>query len=436
MAAYTVAIVGRPNVGKSTIFNRLAGERISIVEDQPGVTRDRIYTQISWLGKQFNLIDTGGITFSDAPFQEQIHMQAEIAMDEADAIVMLVNGQEGVTKTDQQLAGLLHHSKKPVILAVNKIDNVEQRAEIYDFYRLGLGDPLPLSGAHSLGLGELLEAIFKVLPQENEEMPEEEMISFAFIGRPNTGKSSLVNALLNEERAIVSDVAGTTRDATHTEFTVGGQKFRMVDTAGLRRKGRIKETTEKYSAMRALSAIDQADICVLVLDAVAGISDQDKNVAGYAVEAGKALVILVNKWDLVEKDQHTLKRYEENVRAHFQFATYAPIFFVSAKTKLRLGQLPDLLVQVQENYHRRVQSSILNQVLADAMAINPTPSDKGRRLRVYYLTQVSTAPPTFVAFVNDLKLMHFTYQRFLKNQIREAFEFSGTPIHLLIRERH
>lgn len=433
--AYTVAIVGRPNVGKSTIFNRLAGERISIVEDTPGVTRDRIYAKVDWLGAQINLIDTGGLEFADAPFMEQIRLQADIAMEEADLIVMLASGRDGLVKDDERLAGYLHQTKKPVLLAINKIDNFEQRADIYDFYRLGLGEPLPVSGAHGLGLGELLEAIIKNLPQQSGSETNDATISFALIGRPNAGKSSLANAILGEERSIVSDVAGTTRDAIDSYFTRDGQAYRLIDTAGLRRKGRISDTTEKYSVMRAMDAIEKSDVCVFVLDATQAIADQDKNIAGYAQQAGKAVIILVNKWDAVEKNDNTMVTFKEKVQAHFQFIQYAPILFVSARTKQRLHLLPALIKEVYQNSKRRVASSLLNEVLARAMSINPAPSDKGRKLRVYYLTQVSIQPPTFVAFVNDKKLMHFSYERFLKNQIRESFDFSGTPINLLIRER-
>ncbi|MDK6804608.1 ribosome biogenesis GTPase Der [Aerococcus sp. UMB7834] len=435
MANLTIAIVGRPNVGKSTIFNRLAGDRISIVEDTPGVTRDRIYAHAEWLGRRLNIIDTGGIDFSNESFQDKIRAQAEIAMEEADVIVMLTNVRDGVTDTDEMIAQLLYRTNKPVILAVNKVDNAEQRANIYDFYSLGLGDPVPISGAHGLGLGELLETALKLSPQEPDQGPVDDTISFAVIGRPNVGKSSIVNAMLGEERVIVSNVAGTTRDAVHTQFTVDKQKYRIIDTAGLRKRGKVYEKTEKYSVLRSMRAIEEADVALLVLNAEEGIRDQDKNIAGYAHEAGRGLIIVVNKWDALKKDNHTMKEFEAEIRAHFQFIDYAPIVFVSAKTKQRLHQLPELIKHVHENHQRRIQSSLLNDVLNRAITINPAPSDKGRKLRVYYLTQVATAPPCFVAFVNDVDLMHFSYERFLVNQIRESFDFEGTPIKLITRER-
>lgn len=433
--ALTLAIVGRPNVGKSTIFNRIVGERVSIVEDIPGVTRDRIYARGEWLGRSLNVIDTGGLEFNQADFMSQIHMQAEIAMDEADVIIMLTDVRDGVTKTDEMVAKLLRKTEKPVILAVNKADNPEQRAEIYDFYRLGLGDPYPLSGSHGLGLGDLLERAFQLAHKDPDLNDDEELITFSFIGRPNVGKSSLVNAILGEERVIVSDLAGTTRDAVDTYFTYDNRDFAMIDTAGIRKKGKVYEKTEKYAVMRAMRAIERSRVAVLVLNAEEGIQEQDKTIAGYAHEAGKAIIILVNKWDALEKDNHSMKKFTEDIRYQFAFLDYAPILFVSAKTKQRLKQLPELIEHVADNHQRRVQSSVLNEVLNQAILINPAPSDKGRKLRVYYLTQVSVGPPTFVAFVNDKELMHFSYERFLSNQIREAFDFEGTPIHMITRER-
>ncbi|MCZ0717653.1 ribosome biogenesis GTPase Der [Aerococcus kribbianus] len=433
--ALTLAIVGRPNVGKSTIFNRIVGERVSIVEDIPGVTRDRIYARGEWLGRSLNVIDTGGLEFNQADFMSQIHMQAEIAMDEADVIIMLTDVRDGVTKTDEMVAKLLRKTDKPVILAVNKADNPEQRADIYDFYRLGLGDPYPLSGSHGLGLGDLLERAFQLAHKEPDLNDDEDLITFSFIGRPNVGKSSLVNAILGEERVIVSDLAGTTRDAVDTFFTYDNRDFAMIDTAGIRKKGKVYEKTEKYAVMRAMRAIERSRVAVLVLNAEEGIQEQDKTIAGYAHEAGKAIIILVNKWDALEKDNHSMKKFTEDIRYQFAFLDYAPILFVSAKTKQRLKQLPELIERVADNHQRRVQSSVLNEVLNQAILINPAPSDKGRKLRVYYLTQVSVGPPTFVAFVNDKELMHFSYERFLSNQIREAFDFEGTPIHMITRER-
>lgn len=435
MSNLTIAIVGRPNVGKSTIFNRVVGDRISIVQDEPGVTRDRIYAQGEWLGKQLNVIDTGGIEFNDQDFMTQIRLQAEIAMEEADVIIMMTNVREGVTKTDSQIASMLRKTDKPVVLAVNKVDNPEQRAEIYDFYSLGLGDPYPISGSHGLGIGDILEEVFHLAPDDIENDDEDDTISFALIGRPNVGKSSLVNAILGENRVIVSNVAGTTRDAIDTSFEDDGQVYKIIDTAGIRKRGKVYEATEKYSVMRAMRAIERAQVCLVVLNAEEGIRDQDKTIAGYAHEAGRGIIIVVNKWDTLEKDNHTMKKFTDDIRREFQFIDYAPIIFVSAETKQRLAQLPEMIAHVHGNFNRRVQSSLLNEVLVDAIRINPAPSDKGRKLRIYYLTQVKSAPPTFVAFVNDEELMHFSYERFLSNQIRKSFDFLGTPIQIITRNR-
>lgn len=435
MSNLTIAIVGRPNVGKSTIFNRVVGDRISIVQDEPGVTRDRIYAQGEWLGKQLNVIDTGGIEFNDQDFMTQIRLQAEIAMEEADVIIMMTNVREGVTKTDAQIASMLRKTDKPVVLAVNKVDNPEQRAEIYDFYSLGLGDPYPISGSHGLGIGDILEEVFHLAPDDIENDDDDDTISFALIGRPNVGKSSLVNAILGENRVIVSNVAGTTRDAIDTSFEDDGQIYKIIDTAGIRKRGKVYEATEKYSVMRAMRAIERAQVCLVVLNAEEGIRDQDKTIAGYAHEAGRGIIIVVNKWDTLEKDNHTMKKFTDDIRREFQFIDYAPIIFVSAETKQRLVQLPEMIAHVHGNFNRRVQSSLLNEVLVDAIRINPAPSDKGRKLRIYYLTQVKSAPPTFVAFVNDEELMHFSYERFLSNQIRKSFDFLGTPIQIITRNR-
>lgn len=435
MSNLTIAIVGRPNVGKSTIFNRVVGDRISIVQDEPGVTRDRIYAQGEWLGKQLNVIDTGGIEFNDQDFMTQIRLQAEIAMEEADVIIMMTNVREGVTKTDSQIASMLRKTDKPVVLAVNKVDNPEQRAEIYDFYSLGLGDPYPISGSHGLGIGDILEEVFHLAPDDIENDDDDDIISFALIGRPNVGKSSLVNAILGENRVIVSNVAGTTRDAIDTSFEDDGQVYKIIDTAGIRKRGKVYEATEKYSVMRAMRAIERAQVCLVVLNAEEGIRDQDKTIAGYAHEAGRGIIIVVNKWDTLEKDNHTMKKFTDDIRREFQFIDYAPIIFVSAETKQRLVQLPEMIAHVHGNFNRRVQSSLLNEVLVDAIRINPAPSDKGRKLRIYYLTQVKSAPPTFVAFVNDEELMHFSYERFLSNQIRKSFDFLGTPIQIITRNR-
>lgn len=435
MAKPIVAIVGRPNVGKSTIFNRIAGERISIVEDTPGVTRDRIYTNSEWLGHPFSMIDTGGIAVGNEPLVQQISEQAEIAIDEADVIVFVVSVREGVTDADEKVAKILYRTNKPVILAVNKVDNPEQRAQIYDFYSLGFGDPIPVAGTHGIGTGDLLDAIVKNFP-ENAGDEEDDSIKFSFIGRPNVGKSSLVNAILGEERVIVSGIEGTTRDAVDTKFTTAdGSEFTMIDTAGIRKKGKVYENTEKYSVMRALRAIDRSDVVVMVLNAEEGIREQDKHVAGYAHEAGKGIIIAVNKWDAIKKNTHSLNDFTAAIRQEFQYLSYAPIIFVSAKTHQRLGELPALIKRINENHGRRIQSAVLNDVIMDALAYNPTPTDNGRRLRVYYTTQVATKPPTFVIFVNDPELMHFSYERFLENRIREAFDFEGTPVHLIERKR-
>lgn len=431
----TVAIVGRPNVGKSTIFNRIVGERISIVEDVAGVTRDRIYSAADWLNYEFNLIDTGGIDIGDEPLLAQIRMQAEIAVEEADAIIFLTNGRDGVTDADEQVARMLYKTNKPVVLAVNKVDNPEMRDMIYDFYSLGFGDPYPISGSHGLGLGDLLDAVAESFKQMDLEEEEDESIRFSLIGRPNVGKSSLVNALLGEERVIVSNIAGTTTDAIDSTKIVDGQEFKIIDTAGMRKKGKVYENTEKYSVLRALKAIDRSDVVLIVLNAEEGIREQDKRVAGYAEESGKGLLFVVNKWDALEKDDKTMNKFIDDIRDNFQFLDYAPIVFVSAKTKQRVQTLFPLIQAISENHAMRIQSSVLNEVIEDAVARNPAPTDKGRRLRIYYATQVAVKPPTFVVFVNEPELMHFSYERFLQNRLREAFGFEGTPIRLITRAR-
>ncbi|WP_409022510.1 ribosome biogenesis GTPase Der [Dellaglioa sp. P0083] len=435
MANPVVAIVGRPNVGKSTVFNRIAGERISIVEDTPGVTRDRIYAHSEWLAQKFSLIDTGGIDIGDEPFLTQITEQAQIAIDEADVIVFLVSVKEGVTDADEKVAKILYRSDKPVILAVNKVDNPESRQDIFDFYSLGFGEPFPVSGSHGLGVGDLLDEITKKFP---ENIPDEDdsRIKFSLIGRPNVGKSSLVNAILGENRVIVSPIEGTTRDAIDTAFdTEEGDMFSMIDTAGIRKRGKVYENTEKYSVLRAMRAIDRSDVVLVVLNAEEGIREQDKRVAGYAHEAGRGIIIVVNKWDTLEKDNHSLSDFEANIRQEFAYLSYAPIIFVSAITQQRLSKIPELIKRVNENHSRRITSSVLNDVIMDAVAHNPTPTDNGKRLRIYYATQVAIQPPTFVVFVNDTDLMHFSYERFLENQIRTSFDFEGTPIHVIERRR-
>ncbi|PGT87472.1 MULTISPECIES: ribosome biogenesis GTPase Der [Bacillaceae] len=435
MAKPVIAIVGRPNVGKSTIFNRIVGERVSIVEDIPGVTRDRIYSSGEWLTYQFNIIDTGGIDIGDEPFLEQIRHQAEIAIDEADVIVFLTNVREGVTAADEEVAKILYRSNKPVVLAVNKVDNPEMRANIYDFYSLGFGEPFPISGSHGLGLGDLLDEVAKHFKSPGTDDYDETTIKFSLIGRPNVGKSSLVNAILGEDRVIVSDIAGTTRDAIDTVYKYEGQEFVIIDTAGMRKKGKVYETTEKYSVLRALKAIDRSDVILVVINGEEGIIEQDKHIAGYAHEAGKAVVIVVNKWDAVEKDEKTMKEFEVNIRDHFKFLDYAPIVFLSALTKKRIHTLMPHIILASENHSRRVQTNVLNDVVMDAVAMNPTPTHKGKRLKIFYTAQVAVKPPTFVVFVNDPELMHFSYERFLENRIRAAFEFDGTPIKIFARER-
>ncbi|WP_242367641.1 ribosome biogenesis GTPase Der [Lactobacillus intestinalis] len=434
MALPVVAIVGRPNVGKSTLFNRIINERLAIVEDRPGVTRDRNYAQAEWLGRKFDVIDTGGITWDDGKIEEEIRAQAEIAIDEADVIVMLTSVVNGVTDLDEKVAQLLYRTKKPVILAVNKADNPEQRANIYDFYSLGLGDPIPVSSSHGTGIGDLLDEIVSDFPHDTDQKADD-VISFSMIGRPNVGKSSIVNKLLGENRVIVANEEGTTRDAVDTPFVKDGTKFRLIDTAGIRRRGKVYEKTEKYSVLRAMSAIERSDVVCLVLDASTGIREQDKHVAGYAHEAGRGIIIVVNKWDLPEKNSTSAKDFEKIIRQEFQYLDYAPILFVSAKTGQRLDQIPKMVKKVYENQNQRIQSSVLNDLLLEASKLVPTPLVKGKRLRVYYMTQVRTNPPTFVVFVNDPELMHFSYQRFLINQLRENFDFMGTPIKIIPRKR-
>lgn len=429
-----VAIVGRANVGKSTIFNRIVGQRISIVKDTPGVTRDRIYADASWLTRDFKIIDTGGIELENASFTEQIKMQAEIAIEEADIILFVVNGREGVTKEDLFVARLLQKSRKPIVLAVNKIDDQKFKDNIYDFYSLGIGDPIAVSGSHGIGIGDVLDEIIHQLPAVDEKK-EDDVIRFSVIGRPNVGKSSLTNAILGEERVIVSDIEGTTRDAIDTPFEKDGQKYCVVDTAGMRKKGKIYENVEKYSVLRALSAVEKSDVVLMVIDGNQGIIEQDKHVAGYAHEAGKAVILVVNKWDLIEKDSKTMKKMESQIREQFKYLDYAPIIFVSAKDKKRVHLLLPMIQEVYANSQKRVATSVLNDVLIDAQTMNPTTTFNGGRLKIYYANQVSVCPPTFVLFTNDPQYLHFSYKRYLENRLRDAFGFEGTPIHILCRKR-
>lgn len=432
--AGVVAIVGRANVGKSTIFNRMVGERISIVEDVAGVTRDRIYAKASWLTKEFSVIDTGGIELENASFTTQIKMQAEIAIEEADVIVFVVNGREGITKEDEYVARLLQKSRKPIILVVNKIDDNQFRDYIYEFYALGVGDPIPVSGSHGIGIGDLLDQIINQLDLQDEETNEDE-ISFSIIGRPNVGKSSLTNAILGEERVIVSKIEGTTRDAIDTPFVKDGQKYRVVDTAGMRKKGKVYENIEKYSILRALTSIEKSDVILVVIDGETGIREQDKHVAGYAHEAGKGVVIVYNKWDLVDKDEKTMQKKQKEIYEQFKYLDYARIVFTSAKTGQRVDQIFPLIQESYENSRKRVQTSVLNDVLVDAQLMNPTTTFNGGRLKIFYANQVAVCPPTFVLFSNDPQYLHFSYKRYLENRLREAFGFEGTPIHIICRKR-
>ena len=435
MAKPTVAIIGRPNVGKSTIFNKIIGDRLSIVEDVAGVTRDRIYSKAEWLNYSFFMIDTGGIELEDTPFQKQIRAQAELAIDEADVIIFLTNGRDGVTSDDEEVAKLLYKTDKPVVLAVNKIDNFDMNHMIYDFYSLGFGDPFPISGSHGLGIGDLLDEVcknFKVLDEEEED----EKIRFSLIGRPNVGKSSLINTILGEERVIASDIAGTTRDAIDTDFKHNGDEYVVIDTAGIRKRGKVYEACEKYSVLRSLKAIERSDVVLVVLNAEEGIIEQDKKVAGYAHESGKGVIIVVNKWDAIAKDDKTMKEFDEKIRDSFAYLDYAKIIYVSAKTKQRVFNIFPLIKESYENRQRRIQSSTLNEIVVDAVSMNPTPQDKGKRLNIFYASQVAINPPTFIFFVNYPELMHFSYERFLENRIRDSFNFEGTPIKLLARQRN
>lgn len=434
MSLPVVAIVGTPNVGKSTIFNRIVGERISIIHDERGVTRDRIYAKAEWLTRKFNVIDTGGIELVKSAFQEQIRAQVEIAIEEADVIVYVGDGPLGITGDDREIANLLYRTNKPVIVAINKIDGIEHHYLIQDFYSLGLGDPIPISGAHGIGIGDLLDEIIKVLPEETADF-EEEVISFAIIGQPNVGKSSLVNAILNRERVIVTAIEGTTRDAINTPFRRNDKDYVVIDTAGLKKRGKIYESVDKYAALRAFSAISKADLVLFVIDAEAGIREQDKHVVGYAIDEKKAIIIVVNKWDAVPKDDKTMKEFTDKVRREFKFIEYAPIVFVSALTKLRIDQIFTQIDFVNDAYRRRVETNLLNEVVHRAQLYNDPPVFNGGRLKIYYANQVSVKPPTFVFFVNNPEFVHFSYERYLENQIRDAFDFDGTPLRFIFRER-
>ncbi|MDE5864467.1 MAG: ribosome biogenesis GTPase Der [Lachnospiraceae bacterium] len=437
MSKPIVAIVGRPNVGKSTLFNALAGSRISIVKDTPGVTRDRIYADVDWLDYHFTMIDTGGIEpESEDIILKSMRSQAQIAMDTADVIIFLVDVRQGLVDSDNKVADMLRRSHKPVVLVVNKVDNFDKfMPEVYEFYNLGLGDPVPVSAASQLGIGDMLDEVISHFPEDAAGEEEDERPKIAVIGKPNVGKSSIINKLLGEERVIVSDIAGTTRDAIDTEVTRDGRQYIFIDTAGLRRKNKIKEELERYSIIRTVTAVERADVCVLVIDATEGVTEQDAKIAGVAHERGKGLIIAVNKWDAIEKDDKTVYKFEENIRRILSFISYAEILFISAKTGQRLPKLFDLIDIVIDNHALRVGTGVLNEILTEAVAMQEPPSDKGKKLRLYYMTEVSVKPPTFVIFVNDKKLSHFSYTRYIENRIREAFGFRGTPVKFIIRER-
>lgn len=437
MAKPIVAVVGRPNVGKSTLFNKLIGKRLSIVDDTPGVTRDRIYGDAEWLGKKFMLVDTGGIEPDNGDvILSGMRAQAQFAIDTASAIIFVTDINSGVTATDAEIASMLQKSGKPVVLCVNKCDGIgEPPAEIYEFYNLGLGDPLPVSSVHGHGTGDLLDEVIAHIPESEFDEDDEDVINVAVIGKPNAGKSSLINKISGEERSIVSDIAGTTRDAIDTAVERDGVKYNFIDTAGLRRKSRVDDKIEKYSILRAQVAIERADVCVIMIDGKEGFTEQDSKVAGLALEEGKACIIAVNKWDAVEKDGRTMDETRKSLMKDFSFMSYAPIIFISAKTGQRIDRLFELIKYVNEQNTMRISTGMLNDILADATARVQPPTDKGKRLKIYYMTQASTKPPTFVCFCNKAELFHFSYQRYLENQIRSTFGLEGTPIRFVIRER-
>lgn len=434
MSKPIVAIVGRPNVGKSTLFNQIGKKKVSIVENFPGVTRDRIYLDAQWLNHEFTMIDTGGIEIESTDhILASMRRQAEIAIEEADVVVFVVDGRTGMTNADLEVAHILRGSQKPIVLAVNKIDSPQRELDIYEFYNLGLGDPIPISASNSLNLGDLLDKIVAAFPNNSFGAKEDDEISISVIGRPNVGKSSLVNAILGQDRVIVSDVPGTTRDAIDTHFVKDGSKFMLIDTAGMRRKAKIDLPVERYSVMRSLRAVDRSDVVLMVIGADEGVTEQDKKIAGYAHEGGKGVILVVNKWDLIEKDDKTSLRFTETLREELGFLQYAPVLYASALTKQRVHRVTDLVKYVADQQAMRVQTSVLNQIVTDATSINPPPAHKGRRLKILFATQANIKPPTFVIFVNDPELMHFSYLRFLENKLRESFGFEGTPLKLVVR---
>ncbi len=432
-----VAVVGRPNVGKSTLFNALAGQKISIVKDTPGITRDRIYADVTWLDRTFTLIDTGGIEpDSKDVILSQMREQAEIAINTADVILFMVDVRQGLVDADAKVADMLRRSQKPVILVVNKVDHIDKyMADVYEFYNLGIGEPYPVSASNRLGLGDMLDEVIKYFGEEGKTEEEDDKVRVAIVGKPNVGKSSLINKMIGENRLIVSDIAGTTRDAVDTPVTHNGKEYVFIDTAGLRRKNKIKEELERYMIVRTVSAVERADIVVLLIDAVEGVTEQDAKIAGIAHERGKAVIIAVNKWDAIEKNDKTVKEYESRIREILSYMPYAEIIYISAMTGQRLNKLYDLIDMVAENHAMRVATGVLNEIMAEAVALQQPPSDKGRRLKLFYITQAAVKPPTFVIFVNDKELMHFSYTRYIENKIREAFGFKGTPLKFIIRER-
>lgn len=432
-----VAVVGRPNVGKSTLFNALSGDNISIVKDTPGITRDRIYADITWLDGSFTLIDTGGIEpDSSDVILSQMREQAQIAIDTADVILFMVDVKQGLVDSDSKVADMLRRSHKPVILVVNKVDDFNKfMADVYEFYNLGIGDPHPISAANRLGLGDMLDEMAKYFDTKSDDEEEDDRTRVAIVGKPNVGKSSIINKLLGENRLIVSDIAGTTRDAVDTEIKYNGKEYVFIDTAGLRKKNKIKEELERYMIVRTVSAVERADVVILVIDATEGVTEQDAKIAGIAHERGKAVIIAVNKWDAIEKDNKTIKKFTGDVRDILSFMAYAEILFISAETGQRLNKLYETIDIVSENHAMRVSTGVLNEIMTEAVAMQQPPSDKGKRLRLYYITQVAVKPPTFVIFVNDKELMHFSYTRYIENQIRDSFGFKGTPLKFIIRER-